>query len=111
LRRNFLQFHSRGEETILLDALICLLTPFPSHGSLYFADDAFHGCTAAEITGGIDLDLKAYVESRFVVGPIAEKSFNDNGSRLDGVDCGPCTSSNVFPLPFQDNVANRSILA
>jgi hypothetical protein len=111
LRRNFLQFHSRGEETILLDALICLLTPFPSHGSLYFADDAFHGCTAAEITGDIDLDLKAYVESRFVVGPIAEKSFNDNGSRLDGVDCGPCTSSNVFPLPFQDNVANRSILA
>jgi hypothetical protein len=66
--------------------LICLLTLFPSHGSLYFAADAFHGCTAAKITGDIGSDLKAYVESRFVVGPIAEKSFNDNGSQSDGVN-------------------------
>jgi hypothetical protein len=91
--------------------LICLLTLFPSHGSLYFAADAFHGCTAAKITGDIDSNLKAYVESHFVVGPIAEKSFNDNGTQLDGVDCGPCAYSNLFPLPYQDNVANRSILA
>jgi hypothetical protein len=91
--------------------LTCVLTLFSNHGSLYFADDAFHGCTAAKITGDIDSGLKAYVESRFFVGPIAEKSFNDNGSQLDGVDCGPCTSSNLSPLPFQNNVANRSILA
>jgi hypothetical protein len=88
-----------------------VLTLFPSHGSLYFAADAFHGCTAAEITGDIDLDLKAYVESRFVVGPIAEKSFNDNGSQSDGVNHGPCTSSKTFPLLSQDNVVNWSILA
>ena len=66
--------------------MICLLTLFPSHGSLYFAADAFHGCTAAKITGDIDSNLKAYVESHFVVGPIAEKSFNHNGTQLDGVE-------------------------
>jgi hypothetical protein len=64
---------------ILYDTWNCMLTFVPSHGSLYFATDAFHGCTTAKITGNVGIDLKDYVEGRFVVGPIAEESFNGYG--------------------------------
>jgi hypothetical protein len=57
------------------------------------------------------MELRDYVEGRFVVGPVAEKSFNGNGPQLDGVNRGPCTSSKFVPLPSQDLVANQSILA
>jgi hypothetical protein len=75
LRDRSLRFHSHGEKAILYDVLTCVLTLAPSHGSLYSASDAFPGCTTAKITGEIGLDLKAYVEGRFVVGPIAEDFF------------------------------------
>lgn len=61
-----------------------------SHGSLYFAANAFCGCTAPGITGDIGDDLKEYVESRFVIGPVAEESFNESGSNSDEVNRGPC---------------------
>jgi hypothetical protein len=49
---------------------------------VYLASDAFPGCTTAKITGEIGLDLKAYVEGRFVVGPIAEDFFKKKTDRI-----------------------------
>jgi hypothetical protein len=79
---------------------------FPSHGSLYFAADAFQGRTTAKVIGDVDTDLKAYVERRFVIGPIAEKSFNENGLQSDGINRGPCISSSSFPPILQNMVAD-----
>jgi hypothetical protein len=109
-RGSSLRFHSHGENTIVYETLTCILTLLPSHGSLYFASDAFPGCTAANMTGDIGQNLKEYVEGRFVVGPIAEKAFNENEPQSDVANRGPCMFYNYSSLPFQNVVANRSFL-
>ena len=62
------------------------------------------------MTGDIGQNLKEYVEGRFVVGPIAEKAFNENEPQSDVANRGPCMFYNYSSLPFQNVVANRSFL-
>lgn len=61
-------------------------------GSLYFAADAFPGCTVAKVTGATTSELNNHVESNFVIDPVAEQAFNEDGPHPDEIDCGPCES-------------------
>jgi hypothetical protein len=67
-----------------------MLTQEQCYGSLYFAADAFAGCKVAKVTGVATLELNDYVASNFVIGPIAEKAFNEDDPQQDEMERGPC---------------------
>jgi len=47
----------------------------------------------AKISSGVTAELKDYVESRFVIGPVAEKAFNEVDLPRYGTQSGPCEST------------------
>lgn len=60
------------------------------YGNIYFTSDAFPGCEAAEIVGGIPPELKKYAKEHYTIGPVVHRDFW-NGERASMViDRGPC---------------------
>ncbi|KAJ8130496.1 hypothetical protein O1611_g3135 [Lasiodiplodia mahajangana] len=49
-----------------------LSVSFTRYGSLYFADERFPGCVEAEVREAPSASLAAEIESRYVIGPVAD---------------------------------------
>ena len=60
------------------------------YGNLYYATDAFPGCENVEINGNILQSERAEAERRFVIGPVVDTTFWDQGRAGMDVDRGPC---------------------
>lgn len=59
-------------------------------GSLYFVEDSFHGCEAAEVPSDVPTVLRDDVRRRFVIGPTAWREFWENERSKLLIDRGPC---------------------
>lgn len=59
----------------------------------------------ARIAGNTTSELDHYVESNFVIGPVAEKAFNEDSPHQDEIERGPCESSNkLHPVLLIDQL-------
>jgi len=61
-----------------------------SYGNLYYATDAFPGCEKAEIGGDASQSERDEAERRFVIGPVVNRHFWDQGRNEMDIDRGPC---------------------
>ncbi|KAF7879090.1 hypothetical protein EAF04_000290 [Stromatinia cepivora] len=82
-----------------------LASGFAGYGNIYFANDSFPGCEAAEIVGDVPADLKRVVAERFAIGPVVDRDFW-NGKRASmATDRGPWEN----PQDYLTLMANREI--
>nr|POF05967.1 altered inheritance of mitochondria protein 9, mitochondrial [Quercus suber] len=65
---------------------------FSRYGNLYLKSDAFEGCSNVEVSGDLTVSTKTYAEDRFVIGPVAEKSFWET----DKSDRGPWSDAQSY---------------
>lgn len=63
---------------------------FIRYGSLYFTDQGFLGCVKAQVVGDVSASLIAEIESRYVIGPMADGDFWTGERKNMAIDRGPC---------------------
>lgn len=56
----------------------------------------------AKVTGATTSELNNHVESNFVIGPVAEKAFNEDGPHPDEIECGPCESLKLTEIKIDE---------
>ncbi|KAI0868933.1 kinase-like domain-containing protein [Hypoxylon argillaceum] len=62
---------------------------FTRYGSLYFAHQGFLGCVKAQVVGDVSASLIAEIESRYVIGPMADGDFWAGERKDMTIDRGP----------------------
>ncbi|KAI1821833.1 kinase-like domain-containing protein [Xylaria intraflava] len=62
---------------------------FTRYGSLYFAQHSFPGCVQARVAGDSSTSHIAEIESRYVIGPVADRDFWDGERKNLCIDRGP----------------------
>ncbi|RMZ82324.1 hypothetical protein DV738_g1742, partial [Chaetothyriales sp. CBS 135597] len=65
---------------------------FTRYGNLYYATDAFPGCEKAEIVSSASQSQREESEKRFVIGPVVDTHFWDQGRAAMDIDRGPWKS-------------------
>ncbi|KAI7710514.1 hypothetical protein KC353_g9655 [Hortaea werneckii] len=69
---------------------------FSRFGSLYYKSDAVGYSTNIDINGSLPPSAKRYAEDRFVIGPLAEKSFWEPEQIDSAIDRGPWSSAQSY---------------
>ncbi|KMP06014.1 hypothetical protein CIRG_05695 [Coccidioides immitis RMSCC 2394] len=92
------------EDIVALEQKL-LSVSFSLLGSLYFAEDSFPGCEAAEVSSDVPIDLKDDVRRRFVIGPTALREFWENERSQLSIDRGPWKSAR----DYVEAIAHREI--
>ncbi|KAJ4360729.1 Phosphotransferase enzyme [Didymosphaeria variabile] len=82
-----------------------LSVAFTRYGNLYIAQDAFPGCEKAEVKGQVAQLIKDEVSRRFVIGPVAARSFWHHERACMEIDRGPWKS----PQDYLRAIARREI--
>ncbi|KAI0104819.1 kinase-like domain-containing protein [Nemania sp. FL0031] len=62
---------------------------FTRYGSLYFAHQGFSSCVKAQVVGDFSASLIAEIESRYVIGPMADSGFWAGERKNMAIDRGP----------------------
>ncbi|CAD6448374.1 ea77e627-0550-48d3-b66d-8400f355dfdf [Sclerotinia trifoliorum] len=99
-----------SEKTKIVKGLVeiekkLLSVSFTKYGNIYFANDSFPGCEAAEIVGDVPTELKRAVAERFVIGPVVDRDFWDRRRASMDIDRGPWKT----PQDYLKAIANREI--
>ncbi|RMZ02925.1 hypothetical protein D0862_05843 [Hortaea werneckii] len=69
---------------------------FSSYGSLYYKSDTAGYSSSIDIDGSLPPSAKTYAEDRFVVGPLAERSFWEPEHAGPAIDRGPWFSAQSY---------------
>ncbi|KAI7542419.1 hypothetical protein KC331_g7991 [Hortaea werneckii] len=99
------------EEVVAVQKKLQSVT-FSRYGSLYYKpdnkSDAAKYSTCIDIHGSLPPSAKAYAEDRFVIGPLAEKSFWEPGHSDFAIDHGPWSSAQSYLRAMSEREQSKS---